>query len=89
MFTWEDLLKAAPTERRKLWNQLHRDFPEAVGYWEDNEGCHEDTTCQYYKNGWCSLQEHPVAFNPYFSPRTGLIGMACMGMRPPQQLRLI
>jgi hypothetical protein len=88
MFTWDDLLKSTPAKRKKLWEQLRKDLPEESEYWEDGEACNEDILCQYFKDGWCSLQELPVAFNPYLTPRTGINGMACMGMRPPQQINL-
>ena len=88
MFTWDVLLKATPAKRRKLWEQLRKDFPEEAEYWEDGMECNEDIECQYFKHGWCSLQELPVAVNPYLTPRTGMIGMACMGLRPPQQIKM-
>lgn len=89
MWTWDDFSKATPEKRRKLWDQLRRDLPEEAEYWEDAEACNEDIVCQYFEDGWCTLQQLPVAFNPYLTPRTGMIGMACMGFRQPQQISMI
>lgn len=88
MFTWDDMLKATPQKRKQLWEQLQKNSPEAAEYWEDSEACNEDVQCQFLKDGWCGLYELPVSFNPYLTPRTGMIGMACMGARPPQQISL-
>jgi hypothetical protein len=88
MFTWDEFIKSDPSKRRQMWAQLRGDLPEEAEYWEDGEGCNEDIACQHFKNGWCSCAELPAGVNPYLTPRTGMLGMACMGLRPPQQIEL-
>jgi hypothetical protein len=87
-FTWDELLKASDTKRKEMWQQFKKEEPDMAEWWEDSEGCNEDVTCEHLSGGWCKYVNLPCAFNPYLTPRTGMIGMACMGSRPPQQISL-
>jgi len=85
-FTWDELIQAKPTERRKMWTQLQKDLPGEADYWQDSLACHEGGICEYVSGGWCNYMELPCGVNPYLTPRTGMLGMACMGARPHQIL---
>lgn len=87
-FTWEELLAADPQTRLSMWQKLKEKDPDTTDYWEDCFSCCEDAICNYLRDGWCEYMELPCAVNPYLTPRTGMVGMACMGMPPPQQMRL-
>lgn len=91
MFTWDEFLKSSPIDRRKMWKLLRNETPDKAEYWEDSEGCYLDdgkTRCPHLKDGWCTYAELPCGVNPYFTPRSGMLGMACMGMVPEGQLVL-
>ena len=89
MFTWDELIKAKPSVRRKMWNELKNAAPEAASYWEDAEGCSSDNACcSHLSNGWCGFAELPCGVNPYLTPKAGMLGMACMGSVPDGQLEL-
>jgi hypothetical protein len=87
-FTWDELLKASTSKRKAMWSSLKNEHPDMVEWWEDDEACREDVTCGYLSDGWCKYVNLPCGVNPYLTPRTGMTGMACMGMRPPQQISL-
>lgn len=86
-FTWDELISAPSSERRKMWAHLRSAAPEKAEWWENAEGCYVDgVVCQHYKSGWCGYAELPCGINPYLTPRTGIVGMACMGMVPEGQV---
>jgi hypothetical protein len=87
-FTWDDLLKASTSKRKAMWQQFRNEHPDIAEWWEDEEACREDVTCGHLTVGWCKYINLPCGVNSYLTPRTGMIGMACMGMRPPQQISL-
>lgn len=92
--SWQDLLpKSAPaSERRRRWATWLRLARPVIGRevrdWAGpQERCCD---CSNSRGGWCVLQGLPCAFNPYLTPRTGMHGMACMGMGfMPRQLSLL
>lgn len=89
-FTWDELFKASPAKRKAMWQQFKNKHPDMAEWWEDDEACREDVVCENLADGygWCKYMCLPCGVNPYLTPRTGMIGMACMGMRPQQQLSL-
>lgn len=66
-------------DRWEKWKELCRqsDAPELVRYWTDTEGCEG---CRHLDGDWCQLQQLPCSVNPILTFRSGLIGMACMGL---------
>ena len=80
-FTWEEFNNIEPEFRKKRWDEFKAVFPEHAEQWEDVSACAE-SKCKYANNGWCYYVDFPCAYNPYFSPRTGYVGMACMGAVP-------
>lgn len=90
---WQDLLpKSAPaSERRRRWAAWLRSAKPVIGSavrdWAGpQERCRD---CSHSRGGWCVPQGLPCAVNPYLTPRTGIPGMACMGMGfMPRQLAL-
>jgi hypothetical protein len=50
---------------------------EMVDLWNDNYACRE---CKYLDKDWCLREELPCTVNPYLTVKTGMMGMACMGM---------
>jgi len=52
---------------------------DVVEYWMG----HECGDCDKCDGDWCKLSDLPCSFNPVLTPKTGMIGMACMGMYQP------
>ena len=83
---WKPRLRAEWSELRtperwRRWLELIRGHDVWLyEYWTDYSGC---DGCQHFEQGWCRLQGLPASYNPILTPRLGgMIGMACMGMRP-------
>ena len=76
--TWAELFPegASASERRANWNAFVKFDPAIAAHWEN---C-ENHDCVHFDNGWCLLQNLPSGLNPYLSTRTGMPGMACMGV---------
>jgi len=87
-FTWNELFKASTAKRKAMWKQFKNEHPNMAEQWSDDEACREDIACECLSGGWCKYVNLPCGVNPYLTPRTGMTGMACMGMRPQQQLSL-
>lgn len=86
--TWDEFLTADDLARKDIWNEFKKDHKDVAEYWEDEEGCHGDITCEFANKGWCNYMNLPCGVNPYSTPKSGMLGMACMGDRPIQQLRI-
>lgn len=75
--TWEYLMKfsnwvswlAIVKRKDKLMHEV----------WSSLECCFD---CKHInkKNVWCKLVNIPATINPYLTRRTGMVGMACMGV---------
>lgn len=88
-WTWEYFIRQSPVKRRAMWSTLKKHDPDIAEYWEDPECCwEEDYKCQHLNDGWCEYAMLPCAVNPFLTTRTGMLGMACMGGRPVQQICL-
>ena len=75
--TWEELMTP---QSWRAWLDLAKKKDEFLYQcWSDVFAC---MGCRFLdrENIWCRLQGLPATFNPYLTPRTGLDGMACMGM---------
>ena len=84
--TWEELRTQEAWTR---WLELAKKHdPELYDWWADCEAC---GGCAHLDEAiaWCSLQEMPATFNPILTPRTGCIGMACMGLGKNYDLPLL
>ena len=72
--------------RRSRWNKwlemARMADPEIAEWWLTTDGCVENGRCIYLDGDdcWCKQMELPASVNPILSFRTGLLGMACMGM---------
>lgn len=83
--------------RRERWEEWKKIAIEAgeqemVDYWvKDNieETC---SGCIHREEDWCRSYGLPCNVNPILTLRSGIIGMACMGLgkevEPPKQLEL-
>jgi hypothetical protein len=65
---WEEWLTLARRSRRS------RQLAEG---WTDVTAC---TGCIHLDGYWCKLPALPCTVNPYLTFRTGMLGMACMGV---------
>lgn len=56
-------------KKDRLMHEIWSDLSECLG-------------CRYLdeKNAWCRSQKTPAAFDPFWTPRAGMTGIACMGM---------
>lgn len=81
--SWADFLNLPIEQRKKKWEEFKSYYPEDAEYWEDSEGCN----CAYADDGWCTYCELPCGVNPYLV-KMGVLGMACMGMKPSQREEL-
>jgi hypothetical protein len=81
--SWKEILDVAdPGECRQRWEEWKRIAIAAgekgvVNLWTDTEVCQG---CKYLNEDWCLRAELPCTFNPFLTTRTGMTGMACMGM---------
>lgn len=79
----------ARRSRWAAWLRLARPIMgrAAIRIWAGRQ--YRCVDCAHSRGGWCTLQCLPCAFNPYLTPRTGMNGMACMGLGfEPRQLDL-
>lgn len=90
--TWYELLPKEDVSARRArwaaWLRLARPvMGRGIRIWAGRqERCRD---CAHSRGGWCCLQCLPCAFNPCLTPRTGMSGMACMGLGfQPRQLDL-
>ena len=65
---WAEWLRAARKDGQR-GRQIARD-------WQAHE-CHG---CKHRNGAWCDLEGLPCTVNPILSFRSGMVGMACMGM---------
>jgi hypothetical protein len=81
--SWKEILDAAdPGERRQCWEEWKRlamaaGEKDLVDLWTDTEGCRG---CKHLNGDWCFRAELPCTVNPFLTIKTGMTGMACMGM---------
>jgi hypothetical protein len=81
--TWKEILDVAdPGECRQRWEEWKRLASTAgekslVKFWTDTEACQG---CKYLNRDWCLRAKLPSTVNPFLTIRTGMLGMACMGM---------
>jgi hypothetical protein len=81
--SWTKILDVAgPEERRQRWEEWKRLALAAgekglVDLWTDTEAC---LGCKHRNRDWCLRTELPCAVNPFLTLKTGMTGMACMGM---------
>ena len=71
----------AVTRSREAWAQwleiAREENEQAHDMWTTPEAC---AGCKHLGGPtWCELQDLPATYNPMLTPRTGMIGMACMG----------
>ena len=83
-FTWKEFNQIEPELRKARWIQFKNVFPEHAEIWESTEGCNE-SKCNHRTDGWCDYTDFPCGYNPFLSPRTGMVGMACMGAVPKKR----
>jgi hypothetical protein len=77
-----EMLSEIRRDRWEQWKEIcNKKDPYFVEYWTDTSGC---VPCAYIDKDWCLYMELPCTVNPYFSFRTGINGMACMGLKPEQ-----
>jgi hypothetical protein len=80
---WLDLLDVKDDEvcrqRWEEWKHIAIDAgeKEMVGLWTDTEVCRG---CKHLEKDWCQKHELPCTFNPFLTVKTGMTGIACMGM---------
>jgi hypothetical protein len=80
---WLELLDVKDNEvcrqRWEEWKRLATDAGEKdlVNIWTDTEACRR---CKRLDGDWCLREELPCTVNPYLTVKTGIMGMACMGM---------
>ena len=79
--TWAEFNQIEPHLRKARWDEFKQFFPEHAEDYEDVSACYE-CECRHAQDGWCDYTDFPCGYNPYFTLRTGLGGMACMGMVP-------
>jgi hypothetical protein len=81
--TWIELLDVEdPAVCRQRWEEWKRlalaaGEKDLVHLWTDTEACRG---CNHLDRDWCLRTELPCTVNPYLTVKTGMTGMACMGM---------
>lgn len=90
---WGELLPpdTSGAERRARWAAWLKLARPVIGLAARDWAGRQDrcADCSHSRGGWCISQALPCSFNPYLTPRTGMPGMACMGMGfEPKQMEL-
>lgn len=78
-------------QRWETWKRLcaedgrrHEVSLAVLDIWTDCDGCHGDTPwdgpCRHLDGDWCTSEGLPAAVNPVISFRSGMPGMACIGL---------
>lgn len=88
--TWEELFgktscDITATDRRMRWEKWRKGAGGYAEYWEDQSACEG---CHCNDDGWCLYQNLPVTVSPFLTFNYGMMGMACMGMRPEADVQV-
>jgi hypothetical protein len=88
--SWGDLLGKSETEmtakeRRDRWDEWCNLAGEHAGLWLDTSGCED---CTMLDGAWCLHVGLPCTVSPFLTLKHGMMGMACMGMKPDDHIQL-
>ena len=72
-----DMPEQLRKQRWQEWKNLPNHNQAILESWEPCEPCYD---CKHKIDDWCDLSGLPCSVNPMLSFRTGMIGLACMGM---------